>query len=266
MTLDARLTRIDANRVQIGNVHGIDAVLFANEQVPIESAAVTELLEMLELHQTMEKFAETSGESFDRPPAIKQVAVTPDFHKDRGIPVGTVLATQGFVVPQAIGNDINCGMRLHLTSLQADEISGTIEELDTAFRQIFFEGGRNIPMTRVQREGLFKNGLTGLLDATPKTLTDGLWPLVHELDVERDLDRVDRRGDGALGLWAALREVFPTTREQRCWVHKTANVLNKMPKGLQAKAKSDLHQIWLTETREAATKAFDHFLEKYGVK
>jgi len=73
-------------------------------------------------------------------------------------------------------------------------------------------------------------------------------------------------GDGALGFWAALREVYPTTMEQRCWVHKTANVLNKMPKGLQAKAKSDLHQIWLAETREAATKAFDHFLEKYGVK
>ena len=73
-------------------------------------------------------------------------------------------------------------------------------------------------------------------------------------------------GDGALGFWAALREVYPTTKEQRCWVHKTANVLNKMPKALQAKAKSDLHQIWLAETREMATKAFDHFLEKYGPK
>jgi transposase-like protein len=73
-------------------------------------------------------------------------------------------------------------------------------------------------------------------------------------------------GDGALGFWAALREVYPTTREQRCWVHKTANVLNKMPKALQAKAKSDLHQIWLAETRDAAIKAFDHFLEKYGAK
>ena len=73
-------------------------------------------------------------------------------------------------------------------------------------------------------------------------------------------------GDGALGFWAALREVYPTTKEQRCWVHKTANILNKMPKGLQSKAKSDLHQIWLAETREAATKSFDHFLEKYGVK
>ena len=73
-------------------------------------------------------------------------------------------------------------------------------------------------------------------------------------------------GDGALGFWAALREVYPTTREQRCWVHKTANVLNKMPKALQSKAKSDLRPIWLAETRGAATKAFDHFLEKYGTK
>jgi putative transposase len=73
-------------------------------------------------------------------------------------------------------------------------------------------------------------------------------------------------GDGALGFWAALREVYPTTKEQRCWVHKTANVLNKMPKALQAKAKSDLHQIWLAETRDAAIKSLDHFLEKYGAK
>lgn len=194
MPLDTRLTRVDANRVQIDNPHGIDAVLFANEQVPVETAAVTELLELLDLHETMEQFAEAAPDSFDQSPAIKQVAVTPDFHKARGIPVGTVLATQGFVVPQAIGNDINCGMRLHLTSLEADDIKGNLEDLETAFRHIYFEGGRNIPMTRAQREGLFKNGLTGLLNATPRTLTEGLWATVHELDIERDLDRIDRRG------------------------------------------------------------------------
>ena len=72
--------------------------------------------------------------------------------------------------------------------------------------------------------------------------------------------------DGALGFWKALPQVFPKTKGQRCWVHKTANVLNKMPKALLAKAKSDLHQIWLAETRDAAIKAFDHFLEKYGAK
>jgi putative transposase len=73
-------------------------------------------------------------------------------------------------------------------------------------------------------------------------------------------------GDGALGFWAALREVFPSTREQRCWVHKTANVLNKMPKSVQPKAKADLHEIWQAETRALGQKAFDHFIEKYGAK
>lgn len=73
-------------------------------------------------------------------------------------------------------------------------------------------------------------------------------------------------GDGALGFWAAIRKVFPDTREQRCWVHKTANVLNKMPKSVQPKAKGDLHEIWQAETKDDANQAFDNFLEKYGAK
>jgi len=73
-------------------------------------------------------------------------------------------------------------------------------------------------------------------------------------------------GDGALGFWAALRKVFPETKEQRCWVHKTANVLNKMPKSVQPKAKGDIHEIWQAETKADAETAFDHFLEKYDAK
>lgn len=73
-------------------------------------------------------------------------------------------------------------------------------------------------------------------------------------------------GDGALGFWAALRKVFTGTREQRCWVHKTANVLSKMPNSVQPKAKRDLHEIWQAETKVDAEKAFDHFVAKYGVK
>ena len=73
-------------------------------------------------------------------------------------------------------------------------------------------------------------------------------------------------GDGALGFWKALPQVFGTTREQRCWVHKTANVLNKLPKGQQAKAKAALHEIWMTDSRAAAEQAFDHFLTTYEVK
>ena len=73
-------------------------------------------------------------------------------------------------------------------------------------------------------------------------------------------------GDGALGFWKALPQVFGSTREQRCWVHKTANVLNKLPKHLQAKAKSDLHQIWMAETREEAHHAFTTFVQAYEPK
>ena len=73
-------------------------------------------------------------------------------------------------------------------------------------------------------------------------------------------------GDGALGFWKALAQVFPQTREQRCWVHKTANILDQLPKRIQPKAKEMLHQIWLADTREHAHQAFDLFLETYGAK
>jgi putative transposase len=73
-------------------------------------------------------------------------------------------------------------------------------------------------------------------------------------------------GDGALGFWQALHEVWPKTRQQRCWVHKAANVLNKLPPSLQGKAKQDLHAIYEAENREAAEGAFDRFLAKYGAK
>lgn len=73
-------------------------------------------------------------------------------------------------------------------------------------------------------------------------------------------------GDGALGFWKALDEVWPKTRAQRCWVHKTANVLNKLPKSLHGKAKRALHDIWMAETRKDAHAAFDAFIESYGRK
>lgn len=73
-------------------------------------------------------------------------------------------------------------------------------------------------------------------------------------------------GDGALGFWAALREVYPTTRTQRCWVHKMANILNKLPKGLQAKAKQGLQAIWMAESRAAATRALNQFIRTYEDK
>lgn len=73
-------------------------------------------------------------------------------------------------------------------------------------------------------------------------------------------------GDGALGFWKALRKVYGAAREQRCWMHKTGNVLNKLPKNKHGKAKRMLHDIWMAETRDQAHKAFDLFVESYQAK
>ena len=116
------------------------------------------------------------------------------------------------------------------------------------------------------------------------TLEDGTKELVAIQDGEREsrlswrelLRDLKRRGlaegpalcvaDGALGLWSALEEEFPKTREQRCWVHKTANVLDKMPKGVQASAKRLLHEMYLSATKAEALEAYREFQTLYGAK
>lgn len=73
-------------------------------------------------------------------------------------------------------------------------------------------------------------------------------------------------GDGALGFWKALDEVFPQTKRQRCWVHKTANILDKMPKSVQGKAKSMIHEMYMAENEENALKSYNHFVLVYEDK
>jgi len=73
-------------------------------------------------------------------------------------------------------------------------------------------------------------------------------------------------GDGALGFWNAVTKVWPTTRQQRCWVHKIANVLNKVPKSMQPKIKAHLQDIWMAESEDSALKAYDLFSKNYEVK
>ena len=89
------------------------------------------------------------------------------------------------------------------------------------------------------------------------------------LDVkDRGLTRAPKLAiaDGALGFWAAIEEVFPSTQQGRCWVHKTANVLDKLPKKLQPKAKESIHEIYLAATKEDAFKAYERFTHIYGAK
>jgi putative transposase len=104
--------------------------------------------------------------------------------------------------------------------------------------------------------------------------TDGMRESAHDwrallLDLKRrglDVSPELMIADGALGFWKAAGEVWPKTREQRCWVHKTANVLNKLPKSQQPKAKRELQEIWMAETKVAAEAAFDAFIESYALK
>jgi transposase-like protein len=93
------------------------------------------------------------------------------------------------------------------------------------------------------------------------------WELLRDLHL-RGLTVEPRLavGDGALGFWKALAKVYGNTRQQRCWMHKTGNVLNCLPKAVQPKAKQALHQIWMAETREDAYRAFDEFIATYELK
>jgi len=96
--------------------------------------------------------------------------------------------------------------------------------------------------------------------------TDGARESAHDWrDLLLDLKR-RVIADGALGFWKAAGEVWPRTREQRCWVHKTANILSKLPKSQQPKAKRALQEIWMAETKAQAETAFDAFIESYQVK
>ena len=187
------LNRIDDNSLQLENELQIDVRVFANQDVPIEAAAVEELKSFLGLQETLERFYSADSEAFAEQPRIERISLTPDFHKARGIPVGTVLETSGFVVPQAIGNDINCGMRLHMTSLSADEVRCKLDELETKCRQIYFEAGRRIPTLHEHREALLIDGIRGLYDAVQGDFDEGLWSYFHRTS-RSTLSRMDRAG------------------------------------------------------------------------
>lgn len=70
-------------------------------------------------------------------------------------------------------------------------------------------------------------------------------------------------GESAVGVWTAQSKIYPETDHQSCWVHKTANVVNKLPKSVQPKVKADLHNICMAETRDEANKAFDRTLKRF---
>jgi tRNA-splicing ligase RtcB len=188
--LPKNCTRIDANRLQITGE--IPATIFANERVPVENTAIDELAELLELQKTADAFYKIDPQYFSEPPRITQVSLSPDFHKGAGIPIGTTMVTRGMVIPQSVGNDINCGVRLHRTSLKKDQLLKSIDKLGKRLRQIFFEGGRNIPLTQRERIQLLSDGLGGFNEA--QTSKEGIWAYYDRHQAAKDRQRTKHHG------------------------------------------------------------------------
>lgn len=186
---DPRLVRTADSWLHLSNQWGIPVEICATADVPIESGAVDEILTVLEVADTLRKLAEATDAA---PAHVTRVALTPDLHKGAGIPIGTVLETEGALIPQAIGNDVNCGMRLETTSLSVDEVRPRLDQLERRLRHLFFEGGRRIALTGTQREALLRDGLPGLLGHTRPDAPDGVWQAVQHDDLTDSQDRLHR--------------------------------------------------------------------------
>lgn len=156
--------------------------------------AVEELYQMTALEETLERLRTVPGFFQGEGQRIEKIILTPDFHKGAGIPIGTVMLTKGFVVPQAMGNDINCGMRFYTTDLSEERIQEKLPELSKKIRHIFFEGGRQIPMTGRQREALLRYGLEGVLETNGDSKKTGLWRYYQPEMQEKWLSRTVFKG------------------------------------------------------------------------
>jgi len=194
----------------------------------------------------------------------------------KGISTGDFAeALSALLGPNAGG--LSASTIVRLKEVWADEHARWLKRDLSVKRYVYFWADGIYVQARLEDEA---QCLLVIIGATPEGkkelvgLADGLRESAHSwrdllLDLKRrGLSSGPRLavGDGALGFWKALDEVWPTTRAQRCWVHKTANVLNKLPNSLHTKAKGALHNIWMAETRKDAEAALDVFIETYSRK
>ncbi|MEO7731574.1 MAG: RtcB family protein [Kofleriaceae bacterium] len=192
--------RIDDTRLDIQNPHGVPVTLFANRDVPIEIEAIEQALGLVSVQQTIEELRAAQARGAiagfwgDVEAKLERVVLTPDFHRGSGIPVGTVAEARGFLIPQAVGNDVCCGMRLLTTDITRDELTGHLDALDGPLRAVFFQGQRAIAMSPRQREALLRDGLWGLLETSGDNANTGLWQHYDARAQERDLSHVHFQG------------------------------------------------------------------------
>ena len=181
------------HKIEYKDRNNIISCYLPEDAVP-DKNAVAELYQMAELEETVERLEKIPGFFKGERQQIEKIILTPDFHKGAGIPIGTVMMTEGFAVPQAMGNDINCGMRFYTTDLSEGQIMENLPELTKKARHIFFEGGRQIPMTGRQRQALFRYGLEGLLETSNYSKKSGLWKYYQPDIQEKWLNRTVFRG------------------------------------------------------------------------
>lgn len=180
--------------------------LFLPDGMKPDKKAVDELKRMMQIEQTVARMREMGSFFENADSSVVKAALTPDFHKGAGIPIGTVLMTEGFVVPQAMGNDINCGMRLYTTDLKESELESRLPAILPEVRRIFFEGGRGIPMKGIQREAMLRNGLIGLLETAGEAEGKGIWKLYDRDKQEKELEHTAFQGSLKAGAVEGLED------------------------------------------------------------
>lgn len=198
--VDQMARRADDTTLEVTNPYGVPVTLFANREVPIEVEALEQALGFVSVQRTIDELdaAQRAGKIRpfwgDSPGKLERVVLTPDFHRGTGIPVGTVAQARGFVVPQAVGNDVCCGMRLLATDVSRRELEDNLDAITPALREVFFQGKRHISMSPRQREALLRDGLWGLLETSADNAGDGLWRYYDARAQEADLSRVHFQG------------------------------------------------------------------------
>jgi len=198
--LDALVLRMDETRSNIPNPYDVPITLFANRDVPIELEAVEQALAFVGVQGTIDAIWQRERAGTIAPfwgddvGALERVVLTPDFHRGGGIPVGTVANARGFVIPQAVGNDVCCGMRLLVTDVTHDELLPHLDAIHRPLRAVFFQGQRDIPMSPRQREALLREGLWGLYETRADNANAGVWRRYDARAQEADLGRVHFQG------------------------------------------------------------------------
>ncbi len=198
MKLPWEVNRISDACCQIKNDLDLDVKFFANDNVFVENDAFEELFDFLDVERAVRDIqASEHKDFFGDPASISRVVLTPDFHKGSGVPVGTVVEANNFVIPEAIGNDICCGMRLLVTDLSVQKLDGHWDEIQKKLRALFFQGQRDIPMSPRQREAVLKDGLPGLLRTIKDNENQGIYKYYDARSQRDDLEKINNHGSFA---------------------------------------------------------------------